>query len=131
MRIIIIDDVRLNAEYLARLFLPSAKCDLVNNGEKALIIIKNAIQNNNNYDLICLDLVMPEMDGFEVLKHVRLLENESASQPVKSAKIMITSAVKDHNSVTKAIQLGCDGYLTKPYTRKNLNIQLENMKILA
>ena len=47
------------------------ECDLVNNGSEAIKAFIKAIDKGENYDLITLDIVMPEMDGHEVLKRIR------------------------------------------------------------
>ncbi len=130
MKVLIIDDFSLNREILTKFLVSIAKCDLVESGKNALIVIKDAIQKNDHYDLICLDLMMPEMDGFEVLKEIRRIEIELGVQPAKNTKIMITSELKDGDSVSKTIQLGCNGYLSKPYNKQNLKLQLEKMKLL-
>ena len=120
MKVLIVDDFRLNREFLAKLFPSYAKCDLVDSGKKALAVIENALHKQENYDLVCLDLVMPEMDGFEVLTKIRLIETETKPNPVKNSKILVTTSKKDSATVAKAIQMGCDGYLTKPFSGKQL-----------
>lgn len=63
----------------------------------------------NDYDLLLLDILMPEMDGFQVLHAIRR-DNRLRSLPV-----IVTSAVDEMESITKSIQMGADDYILKPF----------------
>ena len=63
------------------------------------------------YDLICLDIMLPRVDGIDVLRIVRQLEQERGYVP---AKIMMTTALYDKSKVDEAFALGCQAYCTKP-----------------
>lgn len=130
MNVLIVDDFVLNRELLAQLFPPNTKCDLVESGKNALAVIGHVLQTPINYDLICLDLVMPEMDGFDVLEKIRLLEEQFKSSLIKKSKILVVTSKKDSKTVSKAIQLGCDGYLSKPFNRRSLMMHLERLRLI-
>jgi two-component system chemotaxis response regulator CheY len=79
-----------------------------------------AIDNNQPYDLICLDILMPEVDGIMTLKKVRLLEAQKGVNPEKRSKIIMTSAVSDKKYVVAAVQANCNGFLVKPIDKTRL-----------
>lgn len=72
------------------------------NGEEALNLLKN-----NIYDLIILDIMMPKMNGLELIKIIRDFSN---------IPIIFLSALSDEKTQILAYNLGADGYLTKPFS---------------
>jgi len=85
------------------------------NGEKALELI-----NDNDYDLILLDIMMPGIDGYEVCKHIKL-------NPQKSdIPIIFLTAKTDIESISKAFTLGAVDYITKPFNADELLARTRN-----
>ena len=77
------------------------------------------LDENNNFDLILLDVVMPNLDGWETLKAIR--SNEKLSRiPI----IMLTS-VTDANKQISGLKFGADDYITKPFVLPNLLARIE------
>lgn len=104
-RVLVVDDDKAILDLLSKsLAKLSYQVDTVDNGASAVLFF-----SQNFYDLILLDIVMPKMDGFEVLKKIRS-QGESRNSPV----LMISSR-KDRQSVLKAISYGADDYLVKPF----------------
>lgn len=68
----------------------------------------------DTYDLLLLDLMLPDVDGFEVLKIIRK-DDRHAGMPV-----LVLTARTDPASISKVLSLGADGYLTKPYLPNTL-----------
>jgi len=110
-KILIADDVPDNIALLAR-YLQNEGCDFVSaaNGIEALEKARS-----ENPDLILLDINMPEMDGFEVLKKIRADES-LAHLPV----IFLTAARPDPLDVQTGLNLGADDYVIKPFDRREL-----------
>ncbi|MGG7164859.1 response regulator transcription factor [Clostridium ihumii] len=71
----------------------------------------------NSYDLIILDIMLPEMNGFDVCKNVRLLSN---------IPIIILSAKKDEFDKVKGLKIGADDYMVKPFSLLELEARVEN-----
>ncbi|MDD3523956.1 MAG: response regulator transcription factor [Candidatus Cloacimonetes bacterium] len=89
---------------------------LANNGKEALEIVKN-----QSPDLVLLDLMLPLVNGIEVLKTIRFVWNLS------SLPIIIVSARTDETDIITALELGADNYLSKPFSPKVL---VANVKAL-
>jgi len=83
------------------------------NGLRAL----EALQNNP-VDLVLLDIMMPEMDGFEFCEEVR----QTSDVP-----IIILTALNRPDDVVRGLQLGADEYITKPFSFNELNVRIESM----
>lgn len=83
---------------------------------------KEAIEHvdNEEFDLILLDLMMPNLDGFDVLRHLNNKEDPSQT------KVIIITAREDTESQRKALELGATEYLTKPVDIDELMTRVSN-----
>jgi len=103
-RLLVVDDNKVNRLLLIRsLELQGHRASGAENGRQALEMLEREA-----YDLMLLDIAMPEMDGFQVLE--RLL----ASSRLRELPVIVTSAVEGVDSVVRCIELGADDYLHKP-----------------
>src|SRR5215212_5970237 len=103
-RLLIVDDIADNRTVLARRFERRGfEISEADRGQRALDLIAQ-----ENFDLVLLDVMMPEMDGIEVLKRIRE-HHSSVALPV----IMVT-AKSQSEDVVQALQLGANDYVTKP-----------------
>jgi len=83
------------------------------------------------YALVCLDIMMPEMDGQAALKVMREIEQAAGRLPSQSAKIVMTTALRDIENVTTAYRELCDGYLVKPIQREKLVALLKELDVIT
>ena len=108
MKILVVDDEVKLADALGELFRRNKFItDVVYDGEDGYFYAKNG-----DYDVIILDVLMPKMDGFEV---VRLLRQNKINTPV----LMLT-ALDEVSSRVKGLDCGADDYLTKPFASEEL-----------
>jgi DNA-binding response OmpR family regulator len=110
-RLLIVDDEESTRLLLARLLSKDLKVDaqLVGTCEQALRLAKNFA-----YDAILLDLQMPGIGGFEVLKEIR------AGSANMTTPVMIVSVLSDPETNERCIAAGADGFLVKPVERRAL-----------
>jgi two-component system, chemotaxis family, chemotaxis protein CheY len=101
------------------------------NGKEALQAFRSALESGVPYDLICLDIMMPEMNGHEVLKAVRSIEAAKGMLNSSGVKILMTTALDDMTNVTSAYRELCDGYLVKPIDRAKLFDELLSLGLIA
>ena len=103
--VLVVDDIEMNRDMLCSLLEADGhKTAVAENGRLALNAIKN-----NSYDLILLDVMMPEMDGYQVLEHLK-------SDPgLRDIPVIVLSALDEIDSVVRCIELGAEDYLTKPF----------------
>jgi DNA-binding response OmpR family regulator len=108
MRVLVVEDeVRLARQIASALTEAGHDPIIVHDGERAL---GKAMETP--FDLIVLDIILPRMDGFEVLRHLR-------SQHVASRVLMLTARAEIKDRVT-GLQLGADDYLPKPFAMAEL-----------
>jgi two-component system, chemotaxis family, chemotaxis protein CheY len=98
-------------------------------GKEAVEAVRIALQADEPYDLICLDIMMPEMDGQQALKEIRALEKSKPSMR-KEAKIVMTTALTDMKNVYTALSSMCDAYLTKPVHKAKLVQELRKLDLV-
>jgi two-component system, chemotaxis family, chemotaxis protein CheY len=119
MKCLIVDDEVFCREFVATLLNGTADCDQAGSGTKAMELYTAAIASENPYDLIIMDIMMPEMSGHEVAKAIRKVEKEQALE--KRANIVMLTAL---NSANDAMESFCNAqsaaYLVKPVSKDGL-----------
>jgi two-component system chemotaxis response regulator CheY len=101
------------------------------NGKEAIEAVRHALTANEPYDLICLDIMMPEMNGQDALRHIRDLENAAGKPPADGSKIVMTTALRDIKNVSTAYGGLCDAYLPKPIEKERLYAELRKLNLIA
>jgi two-component system, chemotaxis family, chemotaxis protein CheY len=130
MRILIVEDDLTSRLLLRKMFQPYGTCDVAVNGKEAVEAFRMAFEQGDRFVLVCLDIMMPEMDGQEALKAIRGFEQAAGCLPSQAAKIVMTTALRDIENVTKAYRELCDGYLVKPIMREKLVALLKELDLL-
>jgi two-component system chemotaxis response regulator CheY len=120
MRILVVEDDFISRRLLCRYLEPLGSCDIAVDGTEGVLAVRQSLEANDRYDLICLDIMMPQMDGREVLSRVRALEREFEIAPDKAARIIMTTALEDCCNLMDDFRAQCDGYVLKPIDRKKL-----------
>lgn len=113
-KILVVDDDFVNRLVLQKMCEDFGEVHIAVNGKEALIAVRIAFEENAPYNIICLDLMMPEMDGHDALCAIRDMEDELHIAEALRPKILMTTALDDSSSVMKAFRGQCDGYLVKP-----------------
>jgi len=104
------------------------ECDIVVDGREAVLAFTNARLKNHNYDLVCMDLRMPVMDGQEAIREIRAQEAEAGA--LRTAKVIITTSLTDMDSITHALLGKCNGYLMKPIDTGKLLAELRELGLV-
>src|SRR5579864_2204349 len=128
MRILIAEDDLASRKFLSKFLSTYGECDITIDGLEALEAFMMAWDEGKPYDLICLDIMMPELDGVKTLKTIRDIENQKGYEESKRAKIIMTTALNDTDNVLNAFGMGCEVYAAKPIDTKKL---VEVMKKLG
>ena len=131
MRFLIVDDDPMNRELLDGMLCETAACFQVGNGKEALAAFQTAWNDCRPFDLILLDIMMPEMDGAEVIEQIRSFEMEKKVSQRHRVKILMVTAVANESMVRECVQKGCDDYIVKPITLQTIYRKLDKLKLLA
>ncbi|MCG8563488.1 MAG: HDOD domain-containing protein [Desulfobacterales bacterium] len=120
MKILIVDDEHISRKVLVKQLDPLGSCTEVNNAKEALMAFATAHQEKAPYDLVTLDVSMPGMDGRKVLENMRRHEQANQIPKAQQTRIIMVSSRMNISLIKECIQLGCNGYLTKPVSRYQL-----------
>ena len=131
MRILIVEDNPTNQRLLLNMLSGFAECDIAKDGKEGVEHYQKAWAENESYDLICLDVMMPVMDGHEALAEIRRIETENQVPPDQQVKILMTTAVNSPSSITGAREFGCNGDLVKPIRKIALYEELERLELMG
>lgn len=131
MKILIVEDDFFSRTYMMKLMSKYGECDITVNGYEAIEAFRFAVDSKDRYDLICMDIVMPDVDGFEALKNIREIEKECNIPEENAAKIIMTTALHEGRKVRKAFQLGCNAYAGKPIDGDKLVNALKKMELIG
>jgi two-component system chemotaxis response regulator CheY len=129
MRILIVEDDFMSRRILTKLLAPYGVCDVAVNGREAIQAFAAALAEGAPYALVCLDIMMPEVDGQEVLKIIRGRESQAGIAMRDEVKILMTSALDKPRDVFEAYTSGCTSYLAKPIDQARLGKHLLELGI--
>jgi adenylate cyclase len=104
-KVLVVDDTEMNRDMLCSLLEADGhKSAVAENGRLALEILKA-----KPFDLVLLDVMMPEMNGYQVLEHVK------SDSSLRDIPVIVLSALDEIGSVVRCIELGAEDYLPKPF----------------
>lgn len=122
MRTLIVEDDFTNRLLLQSLLAPYGECHIAVNGKEAVEAFRLAQATDRNYDLICMDITMPEMDGHQAVEEIRQLERSAGMNP--SVTIVMTTSSNEQADVSRAQHEDCNAYLLKPIDARRLKALL-------
>ena len=130
MKILIAEDDMISRRFLLKFLSEYGECDVVIDGMEALDAYLISVKETEPYDLICLDIMMPKVDGIKVLKAIRDFEKQRGIVSEKNVKIIMITALADTEHFHKAFELGCEAYATKPIDSDKLIGVLKDLDII-
>ena len=130
MKTLIVED-----DFTSRLILQTflsryGECHIAVNGREAVAAFGTALEAGLRYDLICMDIMMPEMDGREAVRQIRALEEARGILSTSGARIIMTTAVNDIKEVSRCFEELCDAYLVKPINLARLLSQVKSYHLV-
>lgn len=115
MRILVVEDDDATRLCLVKVLETAGKVVNVSNGVDALAEAAQALESGRPFDLVCMDIKMPRLDGQAALKALRALEAQHKVPPGQEAKVLMLSACDDTGNVCEAFFRGlADGFVSKP-----------------
>ena len=130
MKMLIVEDDFTTRKILLKFLQPYGDCDVAVDGQEALVAYKEALACGDPYNLICLDIMMPELDGHGVLRSIREIESGTGIVPTQGVKIVMTTALGDSSNVLGAFKGGCEGYVVKPIDKQRLLAELRKLRLI-
>lgn len=125
VKFLIVDDDPACRRLLKQFLAPLGHCNTVVDGREAIAAVRIALEDDEPYDLICLDVMMPGLDGHQTLDAIRRLEQEHGLQGFDGARVIMTTALMESEHCIRAFREGCESYLTKPLSQEELLRQVQ------
>jgi len=120
MKVLIAEDDLASRRFLSKFLAQYGEVDLVVDGLEALDAYLMATKEKAPYDLICLDIMMPKVDGVKVLKAIRDFEAKQGVVSEQRVKVIMTTALAETDYVNEAFEIGCEAYAAKPIDTNKL-----------
>ena len=130
MRILIVEDDFASRKLMQKLLSPYGVCEVVVDGQEAVTAFRESLSNDTPFDLVCLDIMLPKMDGQQVLKEIRKEETERGILGNSGVKIIMTTALSDVENIMSAFRSQCEGYVTKPVSRTRLLAEMRDLGLI-
>ncbi|WP_319522813.1 response regulator [uncultured Desulfosarcina sp.] len=129
MKIMIVDDERVSRIKMQQILKGYGECHAVENGLTAIKSFTEALLDEKPFDLITLDISMPDLGGPEVLESIRKLESKNGITVENRSKILMVTAHSDYPTVVASIEAGCNDYIKKPFSEERVLLKLNKMNL--
>ena len=129
LKILVVDDDSASRELMGALISDYGRCTEANNGVEAIKAVTQSLDDEAPFNLICLDIMMPEVDGLEALKAIRQLEQDKGIAAADRAKVLMTTTASQVSKTMRAFHYGCSGYLVKPISREKLIAEMNKLPL--
>ena len=129
MRVLVVEDDPSIRDMLEKFLASFARCDLAEDGYAGIIAVEQALDRGEPYDLVCLDLVMPVMDGWEALRRIRAAEDARGVDPSLRVRVLVLTARDSSQNLGRFLgDAPREGLLLKPFRRTEL---IESIRALG
>ena len=130
MRILLAEDDFATRKFMISFLSKYGECDVTVDGMEAVDAFMMALEDDEPYDLVCLDIMMPVMDGYQALMGIRNLEKERNIPQEEGVKVIMTSALNDEQNVKMAFDLGCTIYSGKPIDKTRFEQAMKKLGLI-
>lgn len=130
MKTLIVEDDFISRRFMQAVLSRYGPCHIAVNGYEAIDAFKNSWEEESPYELICLDIMMPGIDGHQVLQEIRRLEAQREVFGGAGVKVIMTTAISDPRTIMKAFKEQCEDYLIKPIDKAKLVEKIVKLGLL-
>lgn len=131
MRILIAEDDLISRKFMQKFLSAYGECDVTVDGVEAVEAFIAALDANNPYDLICLDVMMPRVDGIKALKTIRELEEIRGIKGENRSRIIVTTALAKVDYIVESFQTGMEDYVGKPIDLEEMEAAMRRVGVLS
>ncbi len=131
MRLLIVEDHLITSQLMKGILSEYGECEVAYNGKEAVEVFKkNMMTEGKLFDVIFLDILMPEMDGHQALEQIRQIESDYGIEGLQCVKIIMTTAKDDKETIINSFKYQCDGYVVKPISKEIIKNKLVELKVI-
>lgn len=129
MKMLVVDDELVSRKKMIKIISDFGQCEGVKNGKAAVSAVMKSLEDWKPYNLITLDVSMPDINGTQVLDAIRKLEEERGLDEDEKTKILMVTSHSDVETV-KACAGKCDGYIVKPFNKDVMVAKMKKIGVL-
>lgn len=130
MKILIAEDDFASRKFLFKLLSPYGECDMTIDGIETVEAFVIAHDIGKPYDLLCLDIMMPKIDGLKALQTIRDYEKRKGIDGPDRIKVIITSALSETEVVFNSFSTESEVYTTKPIDAERVKEALKKLELV-
>jgi two-component system chemotaxis response regulator CheY len=130
LKVLIVEDDFASFKILEEYLCEYGDCSVAVNGAETVEEFKKALDEGQPYDVICLDIMLPEMNGHLALEEICRIEREYGISNSDGVKVIMTTAVDDPEDIIKAFKEGCKAYIVKPITNEKLLAEIRKLGLI-
>ena len=131
MKVLIVDD-DVGSSKLLQLYLSEyGTLVTATSGAEAVKVFEQSLEVNERFDLICLDYIMPGMDGIETLEAIRQIERQRDVPRADRVRVIMTTVVDQEENILKAFATGCDSYVIRPDRKERLVDEIRSFGLIS
>lgn len=131
MRILLAEDDFASRKFMDKYLSRYGDCDITVDGREAVDAFVMASEEGEPYDLVCLDVMMPVMDGYQALDEIRRIENVQGIGTERAVKIIMVTALNEEKNVKRAFDMNCTAYSGKPIDTKKFDLLLKKIGLIS
>jgi two-component system chemotaxis response regulator CheY len=130
MKSLVVEDAPIVNRIMREIISKHGSCESVINGKEAVDMFLQAHESGTPFDLILMDIMMPEMDGLQAVQIIREKEANMNIPLTQKVKIIMTTALSDPRTVIKGLyESDADSYLVKPISTRTLVDELRKLRL--
>ena len=127
MQILVVDDELASREKMEIILGTYGQCHTAESGSEAISQFQAALKQHRQFQLVTLDIAMPDLDGTVVLQQMRHLEQDFQVSTDRRARIIMVTGRSDKEQVITCVENGCDDYIAKPFNHQILSAKLKHL----
>ena len=127
MRFLVVDDDFTSRRLLQLILSSYGECNIAIDGEEAVDATRHALEEGEPFALICLDIMMPKINGHDALCAIREMERERGIEGEDKVKVLMTTVLDDSKNKQRAFDAGCEGYIVKPISQEEIIQKLQEL----
>jgi len=131
LKILIVEDIAIARKVMIQMLSDLGTCTPAEDGVEALTKYREAFDAKEPFDLICLDIMLPQVSGIDVLKKIREFEGNQNIEKNNQVKIVMVTALNDQNMVIEAARAGCDSYIKKPLNKQKIVEEITRLGLIS
>jgi two-component system chemotaxis response regulator CheY len=132
LRVLIVEDEPVNREFLKLSLRGLGDCQAVVRGEDAVCAQQEALERNQPFDVVFLDIMLPGINGLQALEQLRALEDRHGVPPERRVPVIVTTTLDDDKAASRAFIHGqALSYMTKPFRAAQVREELSKLGLLG